>query len=238
MRKVSRIFFCLLLLGGVSNSSFSGVFSPSWRGQEKTVYAEWDKWNGRTLDSGDMIFTPDKIGFGSGARKNITVRAFQESSLLGSPAQVFSDYLSHSDVLKLNTDGLVFTLPNFVDEAQYTLLRLEICYESAYASLAGFQVWGLTESGPISGYNGVFITSGPLVSVSQDGWRTEVYEFTIEPSPEWEYIGLVFSHYPALPTSMDAPYIDYLSIDTICIPEPAGLFLLAAGAAFLSRARR
>lgn len=238
MVKMNRIFFCLLVLGGVGNSSFSGVFSPSWRGQEKTVYAEWDNWNGRTLDSGEMIFTPDSAIFGPGSRKNITVRAVQESFLLGSPAQVFSDYLDHSNVLKLNTDGLIFTVPNFVDGAKYTLLRLEICYESTYASFAGLQVWGLTEAGAIPGYNGLFITPGPLVSVSQSGWRTEVYEFTIEPSPEWESIGLGFSHYPPLPTAMDAPYIDYLSIDTICIPEPSGLLLLAAGAVFLSRSRR
>ncbi len=231
-------FFALFVFLTVGVSAFSSVFEPVWRGSEKSVFAEWGSWNNRTLVSGDMLFSPDLTGFGEGTRKSIAVQAFQEGYYLGEPAQVLGEYSGRQNVLKLNTNGLYITLPNFMAGEKYTLVHFVITYEDTFASFAGFRVTGMTDEGVIPAYNDVVIAPQPLQSIRQDHWLTEVYEFTIEPSPQWETFYLLFTHYPSYPYLSDAPYIDSFSFDTICIPEPSGLILLTLGAAVFSRFRR
>ncbi len=65
-----------------------------------------------------------------------------------------------------------------------------------------------------------------------DGWVTEVLKFRLEPNPPWEILTMgEFISYPA--------YVDQVVIDTICIPEPGTLVLLAVGCVrLLVRPRR
>lgn len=228
----------VLALLAVTSSAFSGVFGPSWRGTDKTVYAEWESWSSRTLPSGDMLFAPDLTVLGAGSAKAIPIQAFQEGYYEGPAVQVLSEHGGRLNVLKLNTDGLYVTLPNFVQGEQYTLIRFEITYDDTASSFAGFRVAGMTDEGVLPNYNDVLISPQRVEQVRQANWLTEVYEFTMEPSPQWETFYLLFTHYPDHPQGTDAPYIDSFSFDTICLPEPSGLLLLTAGAAFLGRYRR
>lgn len=234
-KKVS--FFGLLAFLLASPLTFSGVLEPSWRGSEKTVYAEWESWDARIFPSGDWYFTADRTSFGAGARKSISVQAVQEGYYLGAAAQVFDEYLGRLDVLKVNTAGLYVTLPNFLDGEQYTLVRFEISYIDISASFAGFRVTAMTDAGVLPGYKDALIKPQRLASVREGPWLTEVYEFVIKPSPQWETFYLLFSHYPDYPHLLDAPFIDYFSFDTICVPEPSVLFLLTASF-LLTRTRR
>lgn len=231
-------FYVLLAFLAASVSAFSSAFEPVWRGSDKFVFAEWDSWNSRTLISGDMLFPPDLTGFGEGTKKAIAVQSFQEGYYLGDPAQVLREYSGRQNVLKVNTNGLYITLPNFIAGEKYTLVRFVITYEDTFASFAGFRVTGMTDEGVIPNYNNVLISPQPLQSIRQGSWLTEVYEFTMEPSPQWETFYLLFTHYPSYPYLSDAPYIDAFSFDTICIPEPSGLLMLTLGAAVFSRFRR
>jgi hypothetical protein len=229
------LFTCL----AISVTSWASVFAPGWRGADKTVYVEWDTWTYRTTYPGDLIFTPDLTGFGAGTRKSFAPQAVQLAApVTGGAAEILSTYNNRPGVLKLNTEGLYVNLPNFLPGEQYTRLRFEICYDDTYASFADFQVWGLTDTGAIPGYDGVYINP-LLVKNSRDGaWVTEVYEFVIKPSPQWETVFIRFDHYPTSPQDLDAPYIDYLSVDTLCAPEPASLLLLALGTVFLRKSGR
>lgn len=235
--KIRYVLFFLLFFSSASRSVFSSVWPPSWRGTDKTVYAEWDTWSGRTLPSGDMIFDPDWTGFGAGEMKNISIQAIQEGSYLGASAEVLSEYHGRQNVLKLNTDGLYVTVPNCL-AGEYTLVRFEITYDDTFAAFAGLKLTAMTDQGALPGYNNVPVALQQIQRLRQDTWLTEVYEFVIDPSPEWEIFYLLFTHYPAYPLWVDAPYIDSFSFDTICIPEPSGLLFLTAGAAFLARYRR
>jgi hypothetical protein len=228
-----KVLLCTFL--AISLPSRGSVFAPGWREADKTVYAEWDTWTYNTNYPGDFLFTADHTGFGAGARKSFSPQAVQLSAPV---TEIFSTYNNHQSVLKLNTDGFYVNLPNFLDGEEYTRVRFEICYDDTYASFADFQVWGLTDTGALPGYDGVYLSPAPVKSARDGSWVTEVYEFVIQPSPQWETIILRFDHYPTSPQNIDAPYIDYFSVDTICVPEPASLLLVALGTVLLRRSAR
>ena len=227
----------LLALLLLSVPTFSSVFAPDWRGDEKTVYAEWANWGYTNNLAGDYLFNPDLKSYGAGVRTSINPQAVQLSSLLtGNPVQVLSMFDNHSNVLKLNDDGLYVNLPNFTDD-EHTLVRFEISYYTQFSQFSGFNVWAMSSSGTLPGYNGNLIVPQLVESSTSGFWKTAVYEFTITPSPRWENLVLNFSHYPAVPYDIDCPYIDSFSFDTICIPEPATVMLLAMGGLFLRKRR-
>lgn len=232
-----KVLFVACLM--MSVPAWAGVFGPEWRTDDKTVYAEWDTWAYTKNYAGDFIFTPDDTGFGLGTRKSFSPQAVQLAApISGDAAAILSAYNNRQGVLKLNTEGLYVNLPNFLVGEEYTRVRFEISYDDTYASFAGFQVYGLTDTGTLPGYDGIYITP-PSIQNSRDGaWITEVYEFTIQPSPQWETIIILFDHYPDAPQDMDSPFIDYFSFDTICVPEPATLLFMVLGTVFLRRSSR
>lgn len=219
----------------ISAASMAGLLDPVWRGREKTVYAKWENWAYQTDASGNFFFDPDVKNFGEGVMSSVIPQAVQwAAQVTGPPIQVLGSYDSHLNVLKLNKPGLYVNLPNFL-EGEYVLLQFEICYYSEYADYSGFIVTGLTQDGILPGYNETFILPQLIDSRENGQWITEVYQFTITPNPLWENIVITFDHYPDTPQALDAPYIDYFSFDTICVPEPASMVLLALGAFLIRR---
>ena len=91
-------------------------------------------------------------------------------------------------------------------------------------------------SGPSTSYtSGTFSTGRPHIQWIEPAapfggvWYTYNYGLTIEPNPTSEMI------------TITVPYctvIDQIVVDTICIPEPASMALLALGSVFLLRRRR
>ena len=66
--------------------------------------------------------------------------------------------------------------------------------------------------------------------VGEDGWIWTRWYVHLEPNPDFERID-VWSEY------LEAFYVDQVVVDTICIPEPGPLGLLALGALALLRRR-
>ena len=78
-----------------------------------------------------------------------------------------------------------------------------------------------------SGDNGLMVDGTLLSEVPlANGWTHSTYQITLQPNPTQELVHI----YGAI-------YLDEMVIDTICIPEPATLSLLIAGALFAARKR-
>jgi len=237
-RTIQRILYAQMVCLLIAVPAFASVFEPSWRGDENTVYAEWVDWIDSS-PSDNYVFNADSKHYGAGIGITFHPQAVQlEAPVTGPPVEVLSTFEGHTNVLKVNQDGLYVTLPNFLaPEADHLLLRFEITYYIAYASFDGLIVTALGPQGPLPGYDNTFIVPDLVKSTQDDDWLTELYEFTIAPNPRSENIEIRFNSYPDSPQDPEAPYIDAFSFDTICVPEPSSLILIALGGMLLPRRR-
>jgi len=214
------------------------LFPPDWRGDARTVTAEWDSW-----DSGASLPNPDQWSSGAG---QLSTTESPYAILASDGIDYLSTYEGRSDVLHLYEfdEGffpmLGFRLPNFPDGDSKTV-RVQVTY---WPDDGGNEAWlandflvlaGMDPLNPENTLPGYGINDDPIEATYIDeaengGWVTETYEFTITPNPAWEEIWFGFEEYPA--------YVDQVVIDTICVPEPATLLLLSLGGLVLRRRKQ
>lgn len=116
-----------------------------------------------------------------------------------------------------------FELPNFVDELPLKLLRLQLTWTGTTQPPLSLFSHGLDIGQVIPGV--ITYSSNPLVFTQPDGGY-QYFDIEFRPNPDLEY---VFVTVPA-----DA-VLSQVVIDTISVPEPATLALLAAGGLVLRR---
>ena len=197
------------------------VAPPPWSGGAPgSLFAEWDTWGGHPgLMAPDQWFhnIPHTVTAPVATGPHATSRPS-----VGEPNERF-------DVMEVTAhDGLMFHLDNWDQRNPEKLIRIQITYRSGGGEPIGFNVWPSLD--PVG--EGLFIPAVPFLIDPRDlqgEWLTGVYDFTMVPNPEAETIGLKFSDYPV--------FVDQVVIDTICVPEPASIALLAMGGLALLRKR-
>jgi hypothetical protein len=113
------------------------------------------------------------------------------------------------------------TIPNTPFTGGYKEVWLEVGFEGVVsANSPVLQAPGVVTE--IAGSRSVQIVSGD--------WKKFTMGWTIVPNPQREELLLSFEG--------TGGFVDYVKVDTICIPEPCSLLLLAAGALGLHRMRR
>lgn len=84
---------------------------------------------------------------------------------------------------------------------------------------------------PVVMVNGIAVTAFTTYPVGNGNWKQSVYETTLVPNPQYEDVAITGSY-----------YLGEVVVDTICVPEPSSLALLAMGSISLllyaSRKRR
>ena len=188
------------------------VMPPDWRGDNRTVFAEWD-----FAGSGDA---PDSWVSNPGGLETPYYTVADSS--------VFHEsYEGRQDVWEINEDhGLDLYIPNFPD-GYYKEISVQLTYlidenvEPTWVfpdlQIDGDYYWRRELSDWVK---------------HDDYWITDIYWFEVEPNP----VGELISFYPEnqngdpyYPT-----YIDQVVVDTIChIPEPAILALFLTGSMFV-----
>jgi len=208
VRVLSGILICALLC-----SVSSALPSPNvwWdRSDSGASYAEWG------FDTGDNPINPENYGIESGAalpEATITVTG----DVHGDAGYYETGFLGRDGVWHSDLTEISLVMPNYPLPNEYKEVWVEVGFR-------GFLIdWGIDD--PTSGVT--FL--GQNVEFLPDGWKVLNIGWKIVPNPASETIYMAFEDSGA--------DLDYVTVDTICVPEPLSIFLLGLGALALRRRR-
>ena len=208
---VTTLFYFAVALG--ATSAFAEPPVPEWRGDEGTTFQAWSFSDDVTTPAPDTVNNQ----YGTPLLQVDTDHGWYESIDLGQGVWALSGEI---DIVIDNNPE-----PNPFKEIWINL------------------VWRPEENDPTGApFNkSIFLPDAPLVAVwpfsnmemvvndeTVNGWHHSTYEITIWPNPiDREWI-----------TIKGNILVDELSIDTICVPEPATIALLTLGSLCTLRTRR
>ena len=230
MRRTALLVMAGAILCGAGLAGADDLFPPTWRGDNRTIFAQWDTWGVDWNIPAVTTYEPDVLQIVPPGGAGIPEYDWVGGTIWQSYTSPSTDGATRNDVVMLEQDyDLGFIIPNFPGGPQ-KIMDIQITYavDDGWLPLAG-PAWIVTGGEVVDAY---FVTWALT-----DGWATDLFELIIEPNPSEEYIALYFQDASGLP--MYPAYVDQVVIDTICIPEPATMSLLAlAGVAALRRRRR
>ena len=190
---------------------------PSWqRGDEGTTFQEW------TFD--DDTSTPAPV----------------ESTF-------YNPYADRTNPVLLNVDS-VHGWYNNVDQMQgvwalsgeINIIIPNNPQQNPYKQIQLYLVWKPEKETELQIEPNPFLPDSPLVAVTpfnkmttsindviEDGWHYSTYDITIWPNPDKEWFNIKGNI-----------LVDHVAIDTICVPEPATVIILAFGTLVAIRRRK
>lgn len=215
MEKISKIVICFLVICSIAGFASAGMW---WtRGVDGSTYQQW------TFDDADNPAAPevDQNPYGD-ASASITVTPGGITPV----AEWRPGFQGHLGVWIGDTAVVELLLPNNPLANDYKEVWVEVGCRGHFPPEV--------DNPPVSGFdlgNGYEVLV-PVGSTLQDlgfkftempdGWRVLTFGLRIYPNPASETIRFTLLNSGA--------YLDYITVDTICIPEPATLVVLGFGA--------
>lgn len=205
----------LLICAAFALASTSTIqAAPIWRtdppGQEPTTYQAW------FFDTSDSPTPPeiDNNPYGT-ATAEITV----QGDIDGVAAGWYPQLLDRFGVWHAEMTSILMEIPNRPVSDDYKEIWVEVGFRGV-----------LVESMLIPLPGSTVISLGQEITVGPDGWRVLNIGWRVEPNPEREEVYLLFLDSGAS--------LNYVIVETICIPEPATIGLVIIGGLMLLRRRK
>jgi len=200
-------------------ASADDLLPPEWRGLPNSTFQIWE------FDDSSNPADPNECSNPYGDPQAVIYGEFDFP--YRDTWWMDDDIAGHQGVWNIG-GAMALEIPNDPELRPMKEIRLQVTYDGGHSSDPNvtFDPW--VEVVATDGAEVVdFVRTSSIVL---DDWFTHaVYDLVLEPNPSFETIWLM-PHYCQL-------YIDEIVVDTICIPEPASLLLLAAGWALLRRKR-
>jgi len=223
--------FILLLLLVFCVSTLASPSSKVWwdRSDPGAVYAEW------YFSTPDNPATPESYS-GPGVPQALIDPSGVSHSL--EPGW-YGTYLGKTGVWHGDLTMVNLSLDNIPNQNPYKEIWVKVCFRGELLPNDNFPNFPPEEYGPMV-YPGLVTGGDPSMfdvveigreySFDEDMWRILEIGWRIYPNPDFEDIFLAFHNSGA--------DIDYIIVDTICIPEPATLLILGLGSVMLLAKRR
>ena len=210
MKIKKKVVALVVLLAGMLllQNAGASIVVPPWRGAPGSTYQEW------TFDTGDNPATPE---ISNNLEQSV---AFIDATggFLGFQPGWYPQFLGRPGVWCGAEITLVLQIPNIPIPNEYKEIWVEMEFR------------GELMEPIISPYPGGVVTElGRNITNTVDGWRILNIGWKIVPNP--------FTEEMALNIHSNASNINYVSADTICIPEPTIIALLGLGVMAVIRKR-
>jgi hypothetical protein len=139
----------------------------------------------------------------------------------GSEVIHYGEFQGRSDVNAVEGGASYFYLDNSDLPRPEKRIRIQVTWWSGGDDIEATNVWFSGPSWPSGDPDAGFEWVPSQEYTHADNWVTSAFDFTLEPNPSQEVIGIYSSGYV---------YLDQVVIDTWCVPEPSTLVLLATAA--------
>lgn len=216
-----RKFAVLMIMLAAQCGLRAGLSMPEWIGGPGTVHAEWSRW-----DAAEGVFMPDTW---SAAEVSALSLPDAPDALVYEDAWFLNALDGRDGVMMLKGLGysnMDFFIPNYKDGILKEI-RFEITYQaSGYSPILGLEAY-VGQTPLTSGILGPYFAGR---QAEEGSWMTEAYRFVIASCCDYEFVTLGFGC-----SGDTAIAVDRVVIDTVCIPEPATVGILALGGMVLIR---
>jgi len=211
MNKVNILISCFILIFVTSVTMAMPVWRTCPPGQPPTTYQQW------TFDDADNPAIPEFFNNQYGT-------PMAELSTTEMPPDYFG-WLSVVDGRQGVWAGepliITLTIPNRPISDEYKEIWLEMDFMPTLE-------WIKVTPNPIAG--NVIKEIFRDISLVDSQWKKLIIGWRIEPNPNEETI--------CISVTGTGGFVDYITVDTICIPEPATIMLLGLGTLVLIKRKR
>jgi len=206
-KSILVLTFAAIAAVALANSPVIPV--PPWRGEEGTTLEEWQFNTDASPVLPDVLVNP--YGTPSGVIQT------------GSPSQGWIDSIpsvfgNQQGIWDLGGEGgsITLSIPNRPVSAEFKEIWVAVTYFADISAAPTVSIPGASLYG--QQYDPIVIESTPTGSE----WITQVSIWRMYPNPDFEQITITSD-------SQWGSLVSNVTVDTICVPEPATLTLLALG---------